>query len=95
MPSYLITPDQQAMQEAAARFARERLAPDYQKRETSEAIDRGLMREMGSLGLIGVDLSERYGGMGLGSATAGIIIEQLAYGDFNVAYVQLLASLMG
>ena len=95
MPAYLITPEQQAMQEAAARFARERLAPDYQKREADDAIDRALMREMGALGLIGVDLSERYGGLGLGSTTAGVIIEQLAYGDFNVAYVQLLASLMG
>ncbi len=95
MPSYLITPDQQAMQDAAARFARERLAPDYQKREAAQSIDRALMREMGELGLIGVDLSERYGGLGLGSTTAGVIIEQIAYGDFNVAYVQLLASLMG
>jgi cyclohexanecarboxyl-CoA dehydrogenase len=95
MPSYLITPEQQAMQEAAARFARERLRPDYQKREAGHAIDRALMREMGALGLIGVDLSEQHGGMGLGSTTAGVIIEQIAAGDFNVAYVQLLASLMG
>jgi cyclohexanecarboxyl-CoA dehydrogenase len=95
MPSYLITPEQQAMQEAAARFARERLRPDYQKREAGHAIDRTLMREMGALGLIGVDLSEQHGGMGLGSTTAGVIIEQIAAGDFNVAYVQLLASLMG
>jgi len=95
MPSYLITPEQQEMQEAAARFARERLRPDYQKREAGHAIDRALMREMGALGLIGVDLSEQHGGMGLGSTTAGVIIEQIAAGDFNVAYVQLLASLMG
>jgi cyclohexanecarboxyl-CoA dehydrogenase len=50
---------------------------------------------MGDLGLIGVDLPEIYGGLGQSSATAGVIIEQIAYGDFNVSYAQLLASLMG
>lgn len=50
---------------------------------------------MGSLGLIGVDLPEAYGGLEQPSLTAGLIIEALAYGDFNAAYVQLLASLNG
>jgi cyclohexanecarboxyl-CoA dehydrogenase len=50
---------------------------------------------MGALGLIGADLPEQYGGLGESSVTAGIIIEQIAYADFNISYVQLLASLMG
>ena len=54
-----------------------------------------MLREMGDLGLIGADLPERYGGLGESSVTAGIIIEQIAHGDFNASYVQLLASLMG
>jgi cyclohexanecarboxyl-CoA dehydrogenase len=50
---------------------------------------------MGSLGLIGVDLPEAFGGLGQSGVTAGMIIEDIAYGDFNISYVQLLASLMG
>lgn len=50
---------------------------------------------MGSLGLIGVDLPEEYGGLGLSGVTAGMITEEIAYGDFNVSYMQLLSSLMG
>jgi cyclohexanecarboxyl-CoA dehydrogenase len=50
---------------------------------------------MGSLGLIGVDLPEEFGGLGQNGVTAGMIIEDIAYGDFNISYVQLLASLMG
>ena len=42
-------------------------------------------------GLIGVDLPEEYGGLGESSATAGVIIGQIAYGDFNASYIQLLA----
>ena len=92
----LLSQDQLAIQEAARTFSREQLLPRYQVREKSETvIDRALMKQMGSLGLIGADLGERYGGLGLGSVTAGVIMEEIGYGDFNVAYVQLLGSLMG
>jgi len=91
----LLTDDQQALRELASRFARERLAPGYQKREKEAGVDRALCREMGGLGLIGVDLPEALGGMQLSGVTTGLLIEDIAYGDFNVSYVQLLASLMG
>ena len=90
-----LSEEQRAFRTAAERFAREKLAPHYQAREQEAAIDRKLVREMGALGLIGADLPERHGGLGLPSETTGLIIEALAYGDFNVAYVQLLGSLCG
>ncbi|MGB3043349.1 MAG: acyl-CoA dehydrogenase family protein [Xanthobacteraceae bacterium] len=86
---------QEAFREAAQRFATEKLAPHYQKRATEHRLDRAMLAEMGSLGLIGVDIPEAYGGLGESSVTAGLIIEQIAYADFNASYVQLLASLMG
>ena len=92
---YALSEQQQAFREAASRFARQKLAPHYQSRATQHRLDRALLREMGDLGLIGVDLPEQYGGLGASSATSGVIIEQIAYGDFNASYVQLLASLMG
>ena len=91
----LLTEDQQALREVARRFARERLRPDYQKREAEARVDRKLYREMGELGLLGVDLQQEHGGMGLDGVTAGLLIEDIAYGDFNVSYLQLLTSLMG
>ena len=91
----LLTEDQQALHDVASRFARERLRPGYQQRESEPGIDRALCREMGALGLVGVDLPEAFGGLGQSGVAAGLIIEAIAYGDFNVAYVQLLASLMG
>ena len=84
----LLTEDHQALHDVATRFARERLRPGYQQREHEDGIDRALCREMGDLGLIGVDLPEALGGMGQGGVAAGLIIEAVAYGDFNVAYVQ-------
>jgi cyclohexanecarboxyl-CoA dehydrogenase len=93
--SIALSEEQRAFRTAAERFAREKLAPRYQAREREAAIDRALVREMGALGLIGCDLPERHGGLGLSSETSGLIIEAIAYGDLNVAYVQLLGSLCG
>lgn len=89
------TEDQQAVRDSARRFARERLAGSYQSRAMGDTMDRALLREMGALGLIGADLPEELGGMGESSVTSGLIVEEIAYADFNVSYVQLLGSLMG
>lgn len=93
--NYALSEQQQAFRDAAARFAKERLAPHYQARAREHRIDRAMVSEMGALGLIGADIPETYGGLGESSVTAGVIIEQIAYADFNASYVQLLASLMG
>jgi cyclohexanecarboxyl-CoA dehydrogenase len=87
--------DQTAIRDLARRFARERLLPDYQAREAAGVLDRGLIREMGALGLLGVDLPEAFGGLGASGVTAGIIAEELAYGDFNVSSVPVNVSLLG
>lgn len=90
-----MTDEQTAFVDVAERFTREHLAPHYLARAKSDQLDRDVMREMGALGLIGVDLPEAFGGMGQSSVTSGLITEQIAYGDFNMSYIQLLASLLG
>lgn len=92
---FAFSAEQEAIRATARRFARERLAPSYKTRESEGRIEKALIREMGALGLIGVDLPERTGGLGLESVTAGVIIEEICRADINVGYVQLLGSLMG
>jgi cyclohexanecarboxyl-CoA dehydrogenase len=91
----IFTDDQRAFKDAAQKFSQERLAPKYLLREREARIDRDLVLEMGSLGLIGMDLPERYGGMGVDAVTTGGIIEELSYGDFNVGAVTVVQSLCG
>lgn len=91
----ILTDDQQALKDTARRFSRDRLLPDYQKREKLGILDRKLVREMGELGLLGMDLPEQYGGMGVDGVTTGIIAEELAYGDFNMSAVPVGISLNG
>jgi cyclohexanecarboxyl-CoA dehydrogenase len=87
--------EQEAVREAARRYAADRLAPAYATREAAGCVEQDLLAEMGRLGFIGADLPEEAGGHGLDCVTAGLITEAIAYGDFNVSYVPLLASLQG
>src|ERR1700682_2625242 len=90
----ILTDDQRALQESARRFSRERLLPDYQKREEEGVLDRTLIREMGALGLLGTDIPEYLGGLGMDGVTTGLIVEEVAYGDFNISAGSVAASLL-
>ncbi len=92
---FSLTPEQQQIGETARRFGVEKLAPGYAAREQQGHIAPSLMREMGAVGLIGVDLPEMFGGLGADGVTAGLVIEGVAAADLGVAYVQILGSLMG
>ena len=91
----VLTKDQQVLQQGARRFARERLLPDYQKREREAVLERELVAEMGRLGLLGMDLPQEVSGMGADAVTTGLVVEELAYGDFNVSALPVGISLNG
>lgn len=88
-------PEHTAIRATAERFASESLAPLSRRIEAGGEIPLDIRRRMGALGLIGLELPEEHGGLGLDHTASGIVIEAVAEGDFNVAYVQLLASLCG
>lgn len=84
--------DQNAIRDAADRFAREVLAPEYQAREKAP-LNRELVAELGAMGFLGTDLPEDLGGLGADAITTGIVAESLAYGDFNIAAIPVNVSL--
>ena len=92
---FSLSPDQQALVDTASRFARERLAPGYRAREKAGRVEREIVAEMGAMGLLGAEFPESAGGLGVDCVTSGLLLEQVARGDFNVAYVNLLVSLCG
>ncbi len=93
--NFAFSADQHSIADVARRFAAEQLAPFYAEREREGRIAPEIVCRMGELGLIGAELPARYGGLGISGVSAGVIIEEIAYADINVAYVQLLASLNG
>ena len=84
-----------ALAEQARRFANERIAPGFQERDRTRVLDRSLMREMGTLGLIAPELPEAFGGLGTGCLAAGVIHEAIAGADLSMSYINLLSSLNG
>ena len=89
------TDDQRAIQDVAQRFAADRLAPGFLARDAGGPLDRDLIQEMGALGLIAAEMPEEFGGSGVDSVTAGLIIEAISHADLNVGYIPLLSGLVG
>ena len=91
---FSLTAEQKAQVDAARAFARE-LAPDYQKREQTGLIEKDVFLEMGRRGFIGAEIAPELGGRGQTRLTSGLLLEQIATGDFNVGYLQVVGSLVG
>lgn len=86
---------QQLEYQAEAKNYADKIAAGYQQREKDGYVPAELRREMGGLGLIAPELPVELGGRGLDRLTSGLILEQIARGDFNVSYVQVVGSLVG
>lgn len=84
-----------ALAEQTRRFATDRVAPGFLERDRTRTLERGLMREMGAMGLIAPELPESAGGQGTGCLAAGVIHEEIARADLSISYINLLASLNG
>jgi cyclohexanecarboxyl-CoA dehydrogenase len=93
--SFAITAEQEALVDVARRFGERQLAPYYKQREQEGAFDRATLREMGELGLFGVELAAEYGGLGLDCTTAGLVLEALCRADYNIGQLMVTMSLSG
>lgn len=78
-----------------ARSVAEQIAPGYRQREIDRRIDPDLRREIGGRGLIAPELPAAFGGRDEPRLSSGLITEEIARGDFNVAYLQVVGSLVG
>ena len=93
--NFSISADQEALVKTARRFGEQHLAPFYKQREREGAFDRQTLCQMGELGLLGVELPERYGGLGLDCVTAGLVLEALCRSDYNIGQLMVTMSLTG
>jgi len=92
---FSFSPEQEAIAATARRFAEQRLAPFYKQREREGAFDRATLAEMGRLGFFGVELGEEHGGLGSDCLTAGLVLEALCAGDYNLGQLSVTMSLAG
>jgi isovaleryl-CoA dehydrogenase len=74
----------QAIREATARFADEKVAPLAAKIDADDRFPRELWEPMGALGLHGITVEEEWGGLGLGYLDHVIAVEELSRASASV-----------
>jgi cyclohexanecarboxyl-CoA dehydrogenase len=92
---FALNPEQQLLQSTLADFARSELAPAYAARDADIDLPRDLILKLGQMGLLAPTVGQAFGGQDLDHVSLGIAHEEIAKGDFNAAYVMLLAALVG
>ncbi len=76
---FQLSDDQLQLRDAARRFADERmLAVAERCEQTNEPPSREIRHELAEMGFLGVNVAERYGGLGLSNLDAIIVLEQFA-----------------
>jgi glutaryl-CoA dehydrogenase len=69
--------DERMARDAAAAFARDRLAPRVLEAFRHERTDPAIFREMGAQGLLGATIPQEYGGAGLSYVCYGLIAREI------------------
>ncbi|MCE3010738.1 MAG: acyl-CoA dehydrogenase family protein [Proteobacteria bacterium] len=86
---YNPTPEHAMLRETIRSFVKSEVEPQAHKFDREEKFNLPLFRKLGELGLLGVTVSEEYGGSGLDAVAACIVHEELSYSDpgFCLAYL--------
>jgi cyclohexanecarboxyl-CoA dehydrogenase len=92
---FALSDEQQEYRDRARAIATKKLLPEYRTREKAGRIDPDLRRELGAAGLIAPEIPVEFGGRGLDRVTSGVVTEEIGRGDINVAYLQVVGSLVG
>lgn len=83
----VLTEQQSLIRESAARFARDRLAPNSRAWEAERRVPEEVLREMGELGFMGMTVPERWGGAGLDYVSYALALIEIAAGDGAVSTI--------
>ncbi len=73
------TEEQLNLREMLVNFSRKELAPQAVEVDENEGFNRRAFLQLGSLGLLGVTASEKFGGSSLGCVEATIVMEELSF----------------
>ncbi len=80
-----LSDDQRALRAAIREFAIQEIAPRAPEWDRTAAFPTAVIRQLGELGVMGLAFPEEYGGVGAGSLSFAIALEELARVDSSVA----------
>src|SRR3990172_7259062 len=76
---FSLSAEQQMWREAVHAFAAREVKPRARHTDETGEFNWGAVRQMGPLGLLGLNVPEAYGGAGLDAVSAAIAIEELGW----------------
>jgi len=83
MIDFSFTEEQELLRRTVEKFAREELAPKYAQGDRNWLFPAEQVEKMAALGLFGLNIPNEYGGRQTDFVTIGLVVEELARGDFN------------
>jgi butyryl-CoA dehydrogenase/short/branched chain acyl-CoA dehydrogenase len=84
-PLTVLDDDESMLRGMVADFAKNEIGPNVRRMDDEGVFDKGLLRQMFELGLMGVEIPEEYGGQGGTFFQALIVIEEIAAVDPSAA----------
>lgn len=82
---FQLTEEQRLWRKTVHEFVKKEIKPLAQEINENESIPPSLLQRMGPLGLLGMSVSEAYGGSELDPISTAIAIEEIAWGDGGTA----------
>lgn len=92
---FSLSDDQQLTVDSVRAFAVGELLPKYTYWDRHAVFPREQWLKMGQLGVLGLRVSTEHGGQDSDCVTAGLVMEEIARGDFNCGYGILLCCFTG
>jgi isovaleryl-CoA dehydrogenase len=84
-----VTDEHDLLRQTVRQFTRTRVEPQAMEHDEAGTLNTALLRELGTMGLLGITVPETDGGAGMDATAACIVHEELAYSDpgFTLAYL--------
>jgi alkylation response protein AidB-like acyl-CoA dehydrogenase len=81
--NFELNEEQVMFRKMARDFAEREMVPTLKEYERQHKVNHELIKKMGALGLIGMHLPDKYGGLGLDLITSAIVWEQLSWASWT------------
>jgi alkylation response protein AidB-like acyl-CoA dehydrogenase len=92
--NFELSEEQVMFRKMAREFAEREMVPFVKEYEREHKINMGLIKKLGDLGLIGMHLPEKYGGLGLDLVTAAVVWEQLSWASWTQTLTSLASGVL-
>lgn len=86
---FAFTEEEELFRTQIQEFAQKELAPSARERAKKTEIDMTLVKKMADMGLLAMNVPEKYGGQQVSWVTVGIAIEEMSKADFTVGVLPI------